>query len=61
MKIMTDARHASATVITSTFAPLFFSTDNLKNSPTLKAMNASAISDMKSMPEITRAGIRSRQ
>ena len=57
----TEARIASKTVMTMTFAPLFFSVSNLKNSPVLKAIKASAISAMKSMPPITFPGTRFRQ
>ena len=57
----TDAMHASRSVMTTTPRPLFLSVESLKNSPTLNAMNASAISEMKSMPPMTLAGIRFRQ
>ena len=57
----TDATHASSSVMTITPKPLFLSVESLKNSPTLNAMNASAISEIKSMPEMTDAGIRFRQ
>ena len=57
----TDAMHASRSVMTITPRPLFLSVESLKNSPTLNAMNASAISEMKSMPSMTLAGIRFRQ
>ena len=38
------------TVITITRMPFFFSVSMRKNSPTPNAMNASAISDRKSVP-----------
>ena len=61
MKISTEAMQASSSVIRITPMPLFFSVDRRKNSPTLKAMKASAMSEMKSMPSMICAGIRSRQ
>ena len=39
----TDAMHASRSVMTITPRPLFLSVESLKNSPTLNAINASAI------------------
>ena len=61
IKTTTDARSASQTVMTMTFAPLFFSVEKRKNSPVLNAMNASAMSERKSMPSMMRCGIRPRQ
>ena len=48
-------------LITTTFQPFFFRTEKRKNSPVLKAMKASAISDRKSMPSMTFTGTMSRQ
>ena len=43
MNTNTEAASASASVITTTFPMLFFSFDNLKNSPVLNAIKARAI------------------
>ena len=48
----TDAKHASSTVMTATFAPFFLIADIRKNSPVLNAIKASAISLRKSMPSM---------
>ena len=56
-----DAANASSRVIQTTFMPLFFRTESLKNSPVEKAMKASAMSDRKSVPSMMRCGTRSRQ
>ena len=61
MKTSREAHNASQTVITTVLTAFFLRILILKNSPTLKAMNASAISEMKSVPAITVSGIRSRQ
>ena len=61
MNTSTEARHASMTVMIITLAPLFFRVENLKNSPVLKAMKASAISAIKLMPLTTLPGTRFRQ
>ena len=58
MKTMTDARHASSTVITTTFAPFFLSVEKRKNSPVLNAINARAMSFKKSMPSTIFSGTR---
>ena len=55
------AASASKTVMITTFRPLFFSVSSVKNSPTPKAMNASAMSEMKSVPSMIDCGTRSRQ
>ena len=57
----TDASTASNTVIHTTRIPLRLSTSSLKNSPVENAMNASAMSDRKSVPSMIRCGTRSRQ
>ena len=51
IKMNTEARTASKTVIQTTFIPLFFRTESLKNSPVENAMKASAISERKSVPD----------
>ena len=49
----------SKSVITNTLPPFFFRTENLKNSPILNAIKASAISDKKSIPLIIFEGTKS--
>ena len=44
-----EAINDSNTVIMTTLIPFFFKTENLKNSPVLKAIKANAISDKKSI------------
>ena len=56
-----DASNASNTVITTFFAPFFLSVDNVKNSPVLNAINASAMSAKKLIPSTTCVGITSMQ
>ena len=56
-----DAKHASRNVISSTLTPLFFSVEKRKNSPVLNAMNAKAMSAMKSILSIRPIGIRFKQ
>ena len=56
-----EARQDSSTVMTRTLAPFSFNVEKRKNSPTLNAINASAMSERKSMPSTTAAGTRSRQ
>ena len=58
IKIKTEARTASKIVIQTTFIPLFFRTESLKNSPVENAMKASAISERKSVPSMMRCGTR---
>ena len=58
MKTITDARHASSTVITTTFPPFFLRVEKRKNSPVLNAMNARAISFRKSIPSTIFCGTR---
>ena len=58
MKTITDARHASSTVITTTFPPFFLRVEKRKNSPVLNAMNARAISFRKSIPSTMSCGTR---
>ena len=57
----TEAVSASASVMTTTFPVLFFSLENLKNSPVLKAMKASAISARKLVPSMICTGTRWKQ
>ena len=45
----------------TTFMPFRFSVSSLKNSPVENAINASAISERKSIPSITLSGTRCRQ
>ena len=56
-----DAINASQNVIITTFIPFFFKVLNLKNSPVLKAINARAISAIKSVPSIIFLSTRFRQ
>ena len=49
----TVASSASNSVMTTTLLPFFFSVEKRKYSPTLNAINASAMSEMKSMPSTT--------
>ena len=58
MKTIIDARHASSTVITTTFPPFFLRVEKRKNSPVLNAMNARAISFRKSIPSTMSCGTR---
>ena len=53
--------NASARVIITTFPALFFSFENLKNSPVLNAINARAISARNSVPVIIVCGIKFKQ
>ena len=53
-----EAVHASRTVMTSTRIPFLRSAENLKNSPVLKAMKASAISGRNCVPSMKDSGIR---
>ena len=57
-KINSEAINASNIVITITFAPFFFNTSSLKNSPVEKAMKARAISDRNDVPSMTVSGIK---
>ena len=61
MNTNTEAASASASVITTTFPMLFFSFENLKNSPVLNAIKARAISARNSVPLMMFCGTRSRQ
>ena len=61
MNTKKDAIKASKTVIITTFPTLFFNLENLKNSPVLKAINASAISARNSVPSIIFWGIKFKQ
>ena len=61
IKTKTEAKTASNSVIHTTLIPLFFRTESLKNSPVENAMNASAMSDRKSVPSMMRCGTMFRQ
>ena len=61
MNTATEARQASSTVMTITFAPFRRSTSTLKNSPALNAINASATSERKSVPSMMVCGITFKQ
>ena len=60
-KTSTEARQASNNVITITLIPFFFSVSKRKNSPVPKAIKANAISERKSIPEITFSGTNPKQ
>lgn len=61
INMKSDAVNASARVIITTFPALFFSFENLKNSPVLNAINARAISARNSVPVIIVCGIKFKQ
>ena len=56
-----EATSDSNMVMIIVLLPLFFNTSNLKNSPVLKAINANAISAIKSIPDMMEDGIKLKQ
>ena len=61
IKMKIDAITDSKRVMTTIFLPLFFKLDNIKYSPTLKAIKAKAISVTKSILEMTSLGTNFKQ
>ena len=61
MNTRTEASTASKMVIQTTRTPLRFKTSSLKNSPVENAINASAMSERKSVPSMMLCGTSLRQ
>jgi hypothetical protein len=55
------ARSASERVMINVLSPFLLSEESLKNSPTLNAIKARAMSEIKSVPSMTVCGIRFKQ